>query len=38
MPGFPWPMGPEELVDGMLTHHLNGLRPSPAAARRTSDA
>jgi AcrR family transcriptional regulator len=36
MPGFPWPKGPEELVDEMLTHHLDGLRPSPAAAPRTS--
>jgi AcrR family transcriptional regulator len=37
MPGIPWPMGPEELVDEMLTHHLDGLRPSSAAAPRTSD-
>jgi AcrR family transcriptional regulator len=28
LPHFPWPMGPEELVDVMLAHHLNGLRPS----------
>jgi AcrR family transcriptional regulator len=32
LPGFPWPMGPEELVDRMLSHHLDGLRPE--AARR----
>jgi AcrR family transcriptional regulator len=32
MPGMPWPTGPEEMVDGLVTRHLNGLRPSPSAA------
>jgi AcrR family transcriptional regulator len=32
LPGFPWPTGPEELVDLLLAHHLEGLRPRPADA------
>ncbi|HEY2959089.1 MAG TPA: TetR/AcrR family transcriptional regulator [Actinomycetota bacterium] len=31
-PHFPWPTGPDELVDMILDHHLEGLRPSPAGA------
>ena len=29
-PGFPWPMGPEELADMLLEHHFQGLRPPPS--------
>jgi len=32
LPGFPWPMGPEELADLLLAHHFEGLRPRPADA------
>jgi hypothetical protein len=29
LPGFPWPGEPEQLVDRLVTDHLQGLLPRP---------